>query len=500
MYKVTFHDSRVYYLLIPLLFVPVYFQVFFSDYAYLDEIHQLWHNDDNSNFLMFHTEGRSLTGLLFRKLFSSISSIKQLKYLRIFSFSGWMLTTFAWGYFFRKWLSSLKLHQELWGLSIVYFACCISVCVYIGWASCMEVFLAIAFGLLSANILFTNLHLGSEIHLPLKVIMGSLFFGVVSLFIYQPSFGIFLVPFFLRYVGRKKARPDSIFMIGLISYFVIYIIYYFCFTFSLRSYHIEASTRTEINFNILKKISFFFSGPFPQGFSINLLFYAASIFSQVFYVLVFLIWLVITFKRNGPNGFTGKIFFVAFILFLLALVYLPSMMAAENFPSYRTLFAFNLAVFLMVSESLFSLAKREKVRKLFLLLAITWVLVTGFYTFNLQFINPLKKEYSVLRNFFRENYKSSVTKIYFIRADKFLFSRQFHTKVYRDELGAPSTYRDWVPEPIIKQMILELTNDRNIAEKTTVVQFENAVRFDQSPKIIDSANSLLVDMNSLFTQ
>jgi hypothetical protein len=289
-------------------------------------------------------------------------------------------------------------------------------------------------------------------------------------------------------------------MIGLISYFVIYIIYYFCFKYSLRSYHIEASTRTEIHFDILKKISFFFSGPFPQGFSLNVLFYAGSILSQGFYVLVFLTWLLITFKRNSPGGFGRKLFFVAFILFQLALIYLPSMIAAESFPSYRTLFVFNLAVFLMLAESLFSLAKREKVRKLFLLLAIAWVLVTGFYTFNLQFINPLKKEYSVLRNFFRVNYKPSVTRVYFIRADKFLFSRQFHTKVYRDELGAPSTYRDWVPEPIIKQMILELTNDRNIAEKTTVVQFENPVRFDQSPKVIDSANSLLVDMNSLFTQ
>ena len=154
----------------------------------------------------------------------------------------------------------------------------------------------------------------------------------------------------------------------------------------------------------------------------------------------------------------------------------------------------------MVAESLFSLVKGEKIRKVVLGIAIAWVLVTGFYTFNFQYINPLKKEYSVLRNFFRKNYKPSVTQVYFIRADKFLFSPQFHTKVYRDEFGAPSTYRDWVPEPIIKQMIFELTENRNIAEKTTVVQFENAAIFDQSPKIIDSVNSLLIDMNLLFTQ
>jgi hypothetical protein len=501
MYKVTLHNSRIYYFLIPLLFILVYFQVFFADYAYLDEIHQLWHNDDNSNFLMFHTQGRWLTGLLFKKLFSSISRIEQIKYLRIFSLTGWILTTFIWGYFFRRWLRAFNLRKELWWLSLAYFICGISVCVYIGWASCMEVFLAIAFGLLSTSILFINVRRqDKKIHLPGKVIFGSLFFGIVSLFIYQPSFGIFLIPFFLRYIDRKKAKPDPVLITGLIFYFASYIIYYFCFKYSLKGYHIEASTRTEVHFDILKKISFFFSGPFPQGFSINLLFYAGSIFSQVFYVLVFFAWLVITFRRNSPNGFTGKIFFVAFILFLLALVYLPSMIAAENFPSYRTLFVFNLAVFLMVMECLFSLAKEERVRKVWLVIAIAWVLGTGFYAFNFQYINPLKKEYSVLRNFFREHYKPPVTQVYFIRADKFLFSPHFHTKVYRDELGAPSTYRDWVPEPIIKQMIFELTNDRNIAEKTTVIQFDNKMAFDRSATPVNDTNSLVIDMNSLFTQ
>ncbi|HEV8507785.1 MAG TPA: hypothetical protein VGQ53_20380, partial [Chitinophagaceae bacterium] len=457
------------------MFILVYFQVFFSDYAYLDEIHQLWHNDDDSNFLMFHTQGRWLTGLLFKNFFSSISTIAQLKYLRVFSLTGWLLTTFIWGYFSRKWFQLLDLRQELWWLSIVYFVCGISVCVYIGWASCMEVFLAVAVGLLSTNILFTYLaEQKKEPYRSVMVVLGSLFFGIVSLFIYQPSFGVFLIPFFLRYIMRRKARPDSIFTTGLIFYFLIYVVYYFCFKYSLREYHIEASNRTEIHFDVLKKISFFFSGPFPQGFSMNLLFYAGSIFSQAFYVFIFLMWLIITFKRNSPERFTGKIFFVAFILVLLAMVYLPSMIAAENFPSYRTLFVFNLAVFLMVAESLVSLIKKERARKVFLVAGIAWVLITGFYAFNFQYINPLKKEYFVLKNFFREKYNPSVTQVYFIRADKFLFSPEFHTRVYRDELGAPSTYRDWVPEPIVRQMIFELTGERKIAEETKIEQFENA--------------------------
>jgi len=191
------------------------------------------------------------------------------------------------------------------------------------------------------------------------------------------------------------------------------------------------------------------------------------------------------------------VLFVAFILFLLALIYLPSMIAAENFPSYRTLFAFNLAVFIMVTESLIYLFQKEKERKLFTWAMVTWLVLTGIYTFNFQYINPLKKEYKVLRGFVESHYNPGVRQVYFIRADKFLFSPEFHTQVYRDEFGAPSTYRDWVPEPIIKQMIFEITKSRKTAEEISVIQFENAELYNQA-KLALNDKSLVIDMNTLF--
>jgi len=498
--KTLSHVEVIGYCLIPVLFVAVYFRIFYTDYAYLDEIHQLWHNNDDSNFIMFHSQGRWLTGLLFKKLFSSISTIDQIKFLRWFSFSGWVIAAFTWAVVLKKWAALLDLASKLWLLSVVYIVCCISVCIYIGWASCMEVFLAAIFGLLSAHILFINLfRQQGEIRLTNKVIVGVLIFGVVSLFFYQPAFGIFLLPFLLRYIQAGKARPDRVLVIAVGFYFATYIIYYLFFKYVLRDYHLEASSRTQIHFNIVKKISFFFSGPFPQGFSMNLLFYAGSIFSQVFYPVVFLLWLIISFKRRHQKDFTGFILFVAFIFLMLVLIYLPSMIAVENFPSYRTLFVFNLTVFIMVADSLLYLVKRERSRKIFAILGVVWLLSTGFYAFNFQFIIPLKKEYEVLRRFFEVNYKPSMTSVYFIRADKFLFSHQFNTKVYRDEFGAPSTFRDWVPEPMVKQMIFELTGQRSVAERTIVKQFENRMSFDRSAMPPTDTNSLVIDMNLLFT-
>jgi hypothetical protein len=231
----------------------------------------------------------------------------------------------------------------------------------------------------------------------------------------------------------------------------------------------------------------------------NLLFKASSIFSQIFYPLVLLVWVTITFKRNRHNSFIGNVLFIGFIFLLLGLIYLPLMIAAENFPSYRTLFSFNLAVFLMVIDSLLYIFTENKKRRLFMLVVIIWLILTAIYTFNFQYINPLKKEYRVLRRFIQTNYNPAIKQVYFIRADKLLFTPQFHTHIYRDELGAPSTNRDWVPDPLVKQIIFELTKNRRTAGEIIVTQFENSELFNQA-KINLTSNSLLIDMNQLFNQ
>jgi hypothetical protein len=491
-------SSSALFLAIPFLFLLIYLQVFTAEYAYLDEIHQLWHNNDQSNFVMFHTQGRWITGLLFQKLFGSISTIEQLRSLRLFSLLGWIITTFAWSVMYKKWVAWLSLPNAMWPLGTLYMACSISVCIYIGWASCMEVFLAVIPALLSGHAMFKQLINPQKITRR-SVLMGltSLVLGITSLFIYQNAFGIFLLPFFLYYVRHKRAKPDRVVVVGIIFYLLVYIGYYFLFKYSLKAYDLEAGNRTTFHFDLFKKISFFFSGPFPQGFSMNLLFLARSVFSQVFYVLIFVVWLVTVFRRDRQSGILNISLFVGFTFFLLALIYLPSMIVVENFASYRTLIAFNLAVFLLVTESLLSIFHNEKGRKAFAWLMAFWLVLTAIYTFNFQYVNPLKKEYKVLKSFMQTHYKAGVDKVYFIRADKFLFTPEFHTSVYRDEFGAPSTYRDWVPEPIVKQLIFELTGSRETAEKISVIQFENAELFAQA-KLSLNDNSLFIDMNKLF--
>jgi len=110
----------------------------------------------------------------------------------------------------------LNFPKQIWWLGSLYVVSSISVCIYIGWASCMEVFLAILAGLVSGHILFKSLYNQEKVRVSIVIVLGSLVFGVVSLFIYQTVFGIFLIPFFVQYVQRKKAKPDRIVIIGII--------------------------------------------------------------------------------------------------------------------------------------------------------------------------------------------------------------------------------------------------------------------------------------------
>src|SRR6266487_1927086 len=116
----------------------------------------------------------------------------------------------------------------------------------------MEVFLAVFASVASSHILFKNL-CRQQMGMSLRITVGlsSLILGIVSLFIYQNAFGVFLIPFFLRYVQRKKAKPDRITVMGMIFYFAVYLIYYFLFKYSLSLYQLEAGNRTEIHFNLL---------------------------------------------------------------------------------------------------------------------------------------------------------------------------------------------------------------------------------------------------------
>jgi hypothetical protein len=78
--------------------------------------------------------------------------------------------------------------------------------------------------------------------------------------------------------------------------------------------------------------------------------------------------------------------------------------------------AFNLAVFIMIMETAVSLLKTERQKIYFISLSSEFLLLTGLYAFNFQFINPLKNEYKDLKAYLVKTISLRLQNLHFVRA------------------------------------------------------------------------------------
>jgi len=485
------------YLFIALLLLIIYHAVFSSVYVYLDEINQLWLKNGNENFVMFATQGRWLTGVLFQKLFFFTGTIEELKWLRIFSLAGWIATSFCLYYLFQQWQKAGNWSGHLPKWMIIFTITSIPVAVFIGWASCMEMFLGVLFAALSSHYLFVYLQKQHEqyISIPTGKAFLTIMFGVISLFFYQSTFGLFLLPFLIQlyYTPEKVGKKQ---MIPLFFYLLTYVVYFGLFKFTLSAGNLPVSDRAQISFHFIDKIAFFFSGPLPTSFTFNYLYETQTLLPQVLAPLMLLLWVISVFLTYRKAG-TGKaILLISVTIGVLACMYIPSLIAKENFPAYRTLFGFQLAVFSICLIQLEYILRHVAKRKYVYLTLFLLLTGLGYYNFNVQFITPLTKEYQLFHTHFKQKYTSAVVNVYFVRAGEKAFQKGFGIRSANDEIGRPSTSRDWVPEHLVKQTVFELTQNRETADKIKVVQFATKEEFLQlNPQL--TATDMVIDMQEL---
>lgn len=483
-----------------LLLTAQFMPIFYSDYAFLDEAHQLWHNRDGSNYGMFIVQGRWLTGLLMNYLFSTISSISEFKIVRAFSFFSWMLFLEEFFRLGRKWQEKIGFNKALLPIAGLYIACCPSVAIYIGWGACFEVGIASLLALWSGHLFFTKLMQNDEKgSLFQPVLLLAILSGLGSLFLYQTAFAAFLLPFILYLLEKKSNLSSRVMKGGIASYLFIAVLYYILFLFYFHHSSLVPSQRTDVTLDIPGKLGFFFSAPLSQAFSFNLLYNLHSIPSQVFPILMMVLWIVLLIlpdKRISER----KLVFILIFIGILMLIYAPLLVSKENFSSYRTMFMLNLAVTIgMVHGMLafFSAFFPSPKRNLFLLFFFCSFAAVGFWNFRINFIQPLRKEYSLLRQYFNAHYNPAISAIYILRPPEDLFYDKFSIRAYKDEFGIPSTFKDWTPEPLFKQFILETTNEREKSEKTNIIEYTNKDSFALEEKN-KKTKSLYIDIPSLF--
>lgn len=476
----------------------IYYPVFFADYAFTDEAHQLWHNNDRSNFIMFLNQGRLITGWLIDAAFGSMDTVSDIKWLRIFSFTTMILFIILYGFLSKKLFDDLKIDRRVWALSVAFIPFSLSAAVYVGWASCAEIFLATLAAFLSGYFLFRKVN-SKDTYLKVSTttLMASLFFALCSLFTYQTAFGFFLLPFFLYFIKNKPIKPDRTIIVGVGFYLASYVVYFFLFKYSLKVYNVPASERAAINIDPLGKLSFFFSYPLAQAFSFNFLYNARSILSQIFYPLVILFWFISLVINMGKKNFGSIIGHVLVCFALLIVAYLPLMISVESFASYRTMFALNFLVFVMVIDFVISFIKSNRAKEIATLFMGFVFCAIAFYNYQFNFSRPLEKEYAALRSHFIQNYQAGTEAIFFVRPPVNLFKAGFGINYYTDEFGYPSTEKDWTGEPLIKQLVYEKTKSR---EEATQVLF-NSFASDKSGSFTvtdTTAKAMIIDMEAVF--
>jgi hypothetical protein len=472
----------------------IFAPVFTADYLYLDEAFQLWRRDSDRNYQLFAPAGRLFSGIYFQEAYSFISTVEEVKWLRIISLAGWILCSWLLFHFSKQWCHRLNLPPALPFLLSVFCICSSSVTIYVAWSSCGQIFLAFLTGLLSGHILFITLMDPGKSRFN---IVWAILFGMISLLIYQTAYGIFVVPFLLLWLSGNVPEKRKGMITGVIVHFGIYLLYYLVFLL-YRNTLTDYDDRTELVFQPLKKIGFFFGNPFSQAWSLNMLVNLHNVFSQAVPVVLLTTWLALFVKQSTPRKTKPVLIQLAGVILILAISYLPSLIANQNFSSYRTLISLSLCVFILFTLAVLKAIQQQPKKLAFIIGLPVLFFIIALLNYNRKFRGPLQKEYAALKQLPVMSQAKKEDTILFVRADSKLFQRLYGVKSYKDEFGSPSTYRDWVPENLTRQLIKE-NNSVEVARNIPFYQFADEAAYRDSIKVTPG-NSYVIDMNEVLRQ
>ena len=276
--------------------------------------------------------------------------------------------------------------------------------------------------------------------------------GIASLFIYQTMYPFILLPFYGFFLLRKDGRLTRGMLAALVFFFVALGVYFFLFQWSLNATGVYSANRTDLGFDPLGRLSFFISFPLNQAFNISAFFFARSVLSQAIMPVLLLAWVLYTFFTRRGQAMTNIRYLAGMIAWWM-LGYLPQLIAKESFGPYRTEIVFSVMVFLMIGDVVFTLVKDQRARSILTAVVVLILLIRGGYVYKNYIADPLTYEYKIVRGDIRDHYTAGTREVVFILATENGFQSAFGIGPQKDEFGVPSTYKDWTPEGLVKQIV-----------------------------------------------
>jgi hypothetical protein len=170
----------------------------------------------------------------------------------------------------------------------------------------------------------------------------------------------------------------------------------------------------------------------------------------------------------------------------------------ENYSSNRTLLALDMAVFFMVATTVLELIKKPRYQQMAFTAMGIFFTANAWYNFHYQFLAPVAGEYQKLRTYIEAHYHPGITTVYFIRPKEDFFQRKYHIASSQDEFGMPSTFFEWVPPPFVRQVVLEKTDRRSIADSLNVLTVLGKESWQRSGLPV-SRNTLVIDAENIIS-
>jgi hypothetical protein len=476
----------LYICIVLLTVITLALQPYFS----LDEPNVLWALRNGQGwsgyFLRVVAEGRQLLAYIQFNALECSETFENFKYVRIITII--LLFFFCWMIF--DFLRKKHVHTSTAFLIAILTFSLPGFTVYIGWTldtHCISILLSFYAGMLVSRV-YEKI-LGET---PLSkskengYIASAVSLQLISLFIYQISALVFVIPAFFTLIlnaGSPSKKRIQFFVVTSIVFMICTIIYYKLFQSSLRSYNISISARGTIaEPNILSKLNWF-TGVLKDASKLHLLLLKNEMLSSVFSLGIAGILIRDLIKKRFLDILFLMLF--ALLLFFPHLIIAESWSASRNFVFISLIFVFYaiIRLFEMILPFSESLA------------AIVGLAFVGMMCINLWegWVKPMKQNYNTIRQFAADlpDVKKDTVFVKFILQPMNMYEKKSFLRQYSDEFNAPIFFRDWAIEPGLKCLYQDTHPDIALEKINKLIKVTEQLKTDSIYGGFDTHHFLL---------
>jgi len=202
-----------------------------------------------------------------------------------------------------------------------------------------------------------------------------------------------------------------------------------------------------------QRIYGYFSRELPNTISSSGIIIYTKAFKLVGYILLatFLVQTIISIAKREKNWII-----LPFLILVLPISYISNLISVDDWISMRTIALPTIIIFIYQYEAIRSIiVKVNKTKYVGFVIAIA-IIFSAFYNQNYAFAGLQTREYNCLRTEIEFAIEKNPSKIIVIRpSQNFAYDIGYIRKIYCDEFGVISSSRNWVPIPLINQIVKE---------------------------------------------